>query len=125
MLDEKEELVTQRDAYKGKTHRLNHQLRVALRAPADSTLDVDSLVTENRSVARGTGDRFTHGAARRSGCVVIRVDGAVIVTEVGVMCHFLFKLKYNGSCAIFITRCLIHKLRIWCAASLTLHASFV
>ncbi|KAF0292781.1 Coiled-coil domain-containing protein 149 [Amphibalanus amphitrite] len=47
-LDEKEELVTQRDAYKGKTHRLNHQLQVALRAPADSALDVDSLVTENR-----------------------------------------------------------------------------
>jgi len=32
VIDEKEELITERDAYKCKAHRLNHELFVALRA---------------------------------------------------------------------------------------------
>lgn len=57
MLDEKEDLITERDAYKCKLHRLNHQLMVALsrnktnsldKAKSGLLLDIDALVMENR-----------------------------------------------------------------------------
>ncbi|XP_063221313.1 coiled-coil domain-containing protein 149 [Bacillus rossius redtenbacheri] len=48
VLDEKEELVTERDGYKCKAHRLNHQLHTLLRGDSTRALDVDALVMENR-----------------------------------------------------------------------------
>lgn len=50
LLDEKEEIVTERDAYKCKVHRLNHELNMALKnenAQA-KVLDIDALVLENK-----------------------------------------------------------------------------
>ncbi|XP_051173173.1 coiled-coil domain-containing protein 149 [Leptopilina boulardi] len=46
VLDEKHELETERDAFKCKAHRLNHELSKAL--SASKPVDVDSLVNENR-----------------------------------------------------------------------------
>lgn len=46
VIDEKQELEMERDAYKCKAHRLNHELSKALNASAP--VDVDSLVNENR-----------------------------------------------------------------------------
>lgn len=48
LLDEKEELVMQRDAYKCKIHRMNHQLGVLLHANPSQLFDIDALVTENK-----------------------------------------------------------------------------
>ncbi|KDR08927.1 hypothetical protein L798_00581, partial [Zootermopsis nevadensis] len=48
VLDEKEELVTERDAYKCKVHRLNHELNALLKGDSKKLVDVDSLVMENR-----------------------------------------------------------------------------
>ncbi|XP_035782987.1 coiled-coil domain-containing protein 149-A-like [Anopheles albimanus] len=55
LLDEKEEVVTERDAYKCKVHRLNHELQSALRGasgknegPTQPLLDIDALVLENK-----------------------------------------------------------------------------
>uniref|UniRef100_A0A182QIF2 Coiled-coil domain-containing protein 149 n=1 Tax=Anopheles farauti TaxID=69004 RepID=A0A182QIF2_9DIPT len=54
LLDEKEETVTERDAYKCKAHRLNHELNVALRGagdaggPTQTLLDIDGLILENK-----------------------------------------------------------------------------
>ncbi|XP_055907313.1 coiled-coil domain-containing protein 149 isoform X2 [Eupeodes corollae] len=50
ILDEKEEAVTERDAYKCKAHRLNHELLLALKANESHPrlLDVDSIVLENK-----------------------------------------------------------------------------
>ncbi|XP_050069601.1 coiled-coil domain-containing protein 149-A [Anopheles maculipalpis] len=51
LLDEKEETVTERDAYKCKAHRLNHELNVALRGAGGSSqtlLDIDGLILENK-----------------------------------------------------------------------------
>uniref|UniRef100_A0A182VQN8 Uncharacterized protein n=1 Tax=Anopheles minimus TaxID=112268 RepID=A0A182VQN8_9DIPT len=51
LLDEKEETVTERDAYKCKAHRLNHELNVALRGAngaSQSLLDIDGLILENK-----------------------------------------------------------------------------
>uniref|UniRef100_A0A182PIC6 Uncharacterized protein n=1 Tax=Anopheles epiroticus TaxID=199890 RepID=A0A182PIC6_9DIPT len=51
LLDEKEETVTERDAYKCKAHRLNHELNVALRGtggPPQTLLDIDGLILENK-----------------------------------------------------------------------------
>ncbi|KAG8240453.1 hypothetical protein J437_LFUL003167, partial [Ladona fulva] len=48
LLDEKEELVTERDAYKCKVHRLNFELNTLLKGDKKNVLDIDSLVMENR-----------------------------------------------------------------------------
>lgn len=48
VLDEKEELVTERDAYKCKVHRLNHELNAVLKGDNKKIVDVDALVMENR-----------------------------------------------------------------------------
>lgn len=48
MLDEKEELIKERDAFKCKAHRLNHALGVALGGERGPLLDGDALVSENR-----------------------------------------------------------------------------
>uniref|UniRef100_A0A182V3H4 Coiled-coil domain-containing protein 149 n=2 Tax=Anopheles merus TaxID=30066 RepID=A0A182V3H4_ANOME len=54
LLDEKEETVTERDAYKCKAHRLNHELNVALRGAggaggaSQTLLDIDGLILENK-----------------------------------------------------------------------------
>ncbi|XP_066991607.1 coiled-coil domain-containing protein 149 [Anabrus simplex] len=49
VLDEKEELVTERDAYKCKVHRLNHELNTLLKGDGSNRLvDIDALVMENR-----------------------------------------------------------------------------
>ena len=46
VLDEKEELVTERDAYKTKVHRLNHELSVIMKAGPQ--IDIDALIMENK-----------------------------------------------------------------------------
>lgn len=46
LLDEKQELTTERDAFKHKAHRLNFELSKALNA--SKPVDVDALVNENR-----------------------------------------------------------------------------
>ncbi|RZF40904.1 hypothetical protein LSTR_LSTR015060 [Laodelphax striatellus] len=54
LLDDKEELEKECDAYRCKAHRLNHQLATLLRSRADPhnnalrTVDIDALVMENR-----------------------------------------------------------------------------
>ncbi|XP_058840601.1 coiled-coil domain-containing protein 149-like [Topomyia yanbarensis] len=50
LLDEKEDLVTERDAYKCKAHRLNHELGVVLKGDKSQAtiLDVDGLILENK-----------------------------------------------------------------------------
>ena len=48
VIDEKEELITQRDAYKCKVHRLNHEFSVLLKSSNHSVIDIDSLIMENR-----------------------------------------------------------------------------
>ncbi|XP_033611241.1 coiled-coil domain-containing protein 149 [Cryptotermes secundus] len=48
VLDEKEELVTERDAYKCKVHRLNHELNAVLKGDKTRLVDIDALVMENR-----------------------------------------------------------------------------
>lgn len=45
LLDEKHELVAERDLYRCKLHRLNHQLCNVLQAP---NMDIDSLILENK-----------------------------------------------------------------------------
>ncbi|XP_063709190.1 coiled-coil domain-containing protein 149 [Culicoides brevitarsis] len=50
VLDEKEEVVTERDAYKCKAHRLNYELNTALKneGPEAKILDLDALILENK-----------------------------------------------------------------------------
>ncbi|ALC46267.1 CG14868 [Drosophila busckii] len=50
IIDEKEELITERDAYKCKAHRLNHELLVALKANKmhPKLLDIDAVLLENK-----------------------------------------------------------------------------
>uniref|UniRef100_A0A336LPH3 CSON000086 protein n=1 Tax=Culicoides sonorensis TaxID=179676 RepID=A0A336LPH3_CULSO len=50
VLDEKEEVVTERDAYKCKAHRLNFELNTALKneGPQAKILDIDALILENK-----------------------------------------------------------------------------
>lgn len=47
MLEEKEEIVNERDVFKCKAHRLNHELNTALKG-SGSDVDVDSLILENK-----------------------------------------------------------------------------
>lgn len=46
LLDEKEELVTERDAFAHKSHRLNHELSAAING--NDNIDIDSLILENK-----------------------------------------------------------------------------
>jgi Uncharacterized coiled-coil protein (DUF2353) len=46
LLDEKEEIVNERDAFKCKVHRLNHELNVALKG--QDLIDIDTLILENK-----------------------------------------------------------------------------
>lgn len=50
VIDEKEEVVTERDAYKCKAHRLNFELNTALKndGPEAKILDLDALILENK-----------------------------------------------------------------------------
>ncbi|XP_059226718.1 uncharacterized protein LOC106093698 [Stomoxys calcitrans] len=50
VIDEKEELINERDAYKCKAHRLNHELLVSLKAKEmhPKFLDIDSIILENK-----------------------------------------------------------------------------
>lgn len=45
-LDEKEEIVNERDAFKCKIHRLNHELNIALKGKG--SVDIDALIMENK-----------------------------------------------------------------------------
>lgn len=45
-LDEKEEIVNERDVFKCKVHRLNHELTVALKGKG--SVDIDALIMENK-----------------------------------------------------------------------------
>ena len=62
-MDEKEELVTERDNYRLKYDRLNTELHYILKGDERRVLDIDALIMENRSVfsshwAIWAGDRF-------------------------------------------------------------------
>lgn len=46
MLDEKEEIVNERDVFKCKAHRLNHELSAALKG--NDAIDIDGLIMENK-----------------------------------------------------------------------------
>lgn len=48
LLDEKVDLVQERDAYKCKVHRLNHSMAALLKSEGYQSIDVDSLLSENR-----------------------------------------------------------------------------
>lgn len=48
ILDEKEELVTERDVYRNKYDRLNKELNYILKGDEKRVLDIDNLVMENR-----------------------------------------------------------------------------
>lgn len=48
LFDEKEELVTARDAYRHKFERLNQQLNCILRGDQHTTVDIDGVLMENR-----------------------------------------------------------------------------
>ena len=48
LLDEKEDLVQERDAYKCKVHRLNHAMSALLKSEGYKTIDLDWLLAENR-----------------------------------------------------------------------------
>lgn len=48
MLDEKEELVTERDVYKTKYERLNQELNYILKGDENRVVDIDAVVMENK-----------------------------------------------------------------------------
>lgn len=50
MIDEKEDIISERDAYKCKAHRLNHALLNALKANKahPKFLDIDAILLENK-----------------------------------------------------------------------------
>ena len=48
VLDEKEELVTERDVYKNKQDRLNTELNYVLKGDERRIVDVDALIMENK-----------------------------------------------------------------------------
>lgn len=47
LLDEKEDLVQERDSYKCKVHRLNHSMSALLKCDGYKTIDLDWLLAEN------------------------------------------------------------------------------
>jgi hypothetical protein len=48
LLDEKEDLVQERDAYKCKLHRLNHSMSALLKTDGYKAIDLDWIISENR-----------------------------------------------------------------------------
>lgn len=48
MLDEKEELVTERDAYRTKFERMNTELNYILGGDEKRIVDIDGLIMENK-----------------------------------------------------------------------------
>ena len=48
VLDEKEELVTERDVYKTKYDRLNTELNYVLKGDEKRIVDIDTLIMENK-----------------------------------------------------------------------------
>lgn len=48
VLDEKEELVTERDVYKTKFDRLNKELNYILKGEENRIVDIDALVMDNK-----------------------------------------------------------------------------
>jgi Uncharacterized coiled-coil protein (DUF2353) len=54
LLDEKEEIVTERDAFKCKAHRLNHELSAILKG--NEAIDIDSLILENKFLQERVGN---------------------------------------------------------------------
>lgn len=48
VLDEKEELVTERESYRCKVHRLNHQINTLLKVDTGRVIDIDALVLDNK-----------------------------------------------------------------------------
>lgn len=50
VLDEKEELVTERDVYKTKFDRLNQELNYILKGEENRIVDIDALVMDNKYV---------------------------------------------------------------------------
>ncbi|CAO1411911.1 unnamed protein product [Diamesa tonsa] len=58
LLDEKEEIVTERDVFKCKAHRLNHELNVVLKGDDSQikVMDIDALVLENKFLQERIGN---------------------------------------------------------------------
>ena len=52
VLDEKEELVTERDVYKTKFDRLNQELNYILKGDENRIMDIDALVMDNKYVVQ-------------------------------------------------------------------------
>ena len=52
VLDEKEELVTERDVYKTKFDRLNQELNYILKGDENRIVDIDALVMDNKYVVQ-------------------------------------------------------------------------
>jgi hypothetical protein len=50
VLDEKEELVTERESYRAKVARLNHQINTLLRGDTARLVDIDAILMDNKSV---------------------------------------------------------------------------
>ena len=50
VLDEKQELVTERDAYRHKHGRLNTELNYILKGDEKGVVDIDAVIMENKSV---------------------------------------------------------------------------
>jgi len=48
VLDEKEELITERDVYKTKYDRLNQELNYILKGDENRVVDIDALIMENK-----------------------------------------------------------------------------
>ena len=48
LLDEREDLVQERDAYKCKVHRLNHSMSALLKSDSHKYIDLDCIVAENK-----------------------------------------------------------------------------
>jgi hypothetical protein len=48
VMDEKEELVTERDAYKCKVHRLNHELNAVWKGDSKKVVHINALVMDSR-----------------------------------------------------------------------------
>ena len=48
LLDEREDLVQERDAYKCKVHRLNHSMSALLKSDSHKFIDLDCILAENK-----------------------------------------------------------------------------
>lgn len=48
VLDEKEELITERESYRAKVFRLNHQINTLLKCDSARLIDLDALIMDNK-----------------------------------------------------------------------------